>query len=74
MSDLGVRGPCHTAKRYMPAGYYPNGYRVGYDAQAKEYRIALTGLGCETDPAVHAVRRAPDHARRTGFTLSRNPP
>ena len=21
---------------------YPNGYRVGYDAQAKEYRIALT--------------------------------
>jgi hypothetical protein len=34
-----------TAKRYVPAGYYPNGYRVGYDAQAKEYRIALTGLG-----------------------------
>ena len=31
-----------TAKRYVPAGYYPNGYRVGYDAQAKEYRITLT--------------------------------
>jgi hypothetical protein len=30
-----------TAKRYVPAGYYPNGYQVGYDAQAKEYRIAL---------------------------------
>jgi hypothetical protein len=40
MSDLRVRRP-HGA----PAGYYPNGYRVGYDAQAKEYRIALTGLG-----------------------------
>jgi hypothetical protein len=34
-----------TAKRYVPAGYYQNGYPVGYDAQAKEYRIALTGLG-----------------------------
>jgi hypothetical protein len=22
----------------VPAGYYPNGYRVGYDAQTKEYR------------------------------------
>ena len=31
-----------TAKRYVSAGYYPNGYRVGYDAQAKEYRITLT--------------------------------
>jgi hypothetical protein len=29
----------------VPAGYYPNGYRVGYDAQAKEYQIALTDLG-----------------------------
>jgi hypothetical protein len=35
---------------------YPNGHRAGYDAQAKEY---------------HAVRRAPDPARGTGFTLSR---
>jgi len=23
---------------------YPNGYRDGYDAQAKDYRIALTGF------------------------------
>jgi hypothetical protein len=29
---------------HVPAGYYPNGSQVGYDAQAKEYRIALTGL------------------------------
>ena len=28
----------------VPAGYYPGAYRVAYDAQAKEYRIALTGL------------------------------
>ena len=34
-----------TAKQYVRAGYYPNGYQVGYDAQAKEYRIALTSLG-----------------------------
>lgn len=26
------------------AGYYPSAYRVTYDAQAKEYRIALTSL------------------------------
>jgi uncharacterized protein len=44
-ADGGVSIAVPTAKRYVPAGYYPNGYRVGYDAQAKEYRIALTGLG-----------------------------
>jgi hypothetical protein len=27
------------------AGYYPNGYSVRWDAAAREYRIALTGLG-----------------------------
>lgn len=30
--------------RYPQAGYFPTAYRVAYDAQAKEYRIALTGL------------------------------
>ena len=44
-ADGGVSIAVLTAKRYVPAGYYPNGYRVGYDAQAKEYRIALTSLG-----------------------------
>jgi hypothetical protein len=33
-----------AAKRYVPAGYYPNGCRVGYDAQAKEYRIHLSRI------------------------------
>jgi hypothetical protein len=32
------------AQRSSPAGYYPAAYRVTYDAQAKEYRIALTQL------------------------------
>ncbi|HJP86454.1 MAG TPA: hypothetical protein VJ852_10720 [Gemmatimonadaceae bacterium] len=30
--------------QYPQAGYYPTQYRVTYDPQAKEYRIALTGL------------------------------
>ena len=33
-----------AAQRYAPAGFYMNGYRASYDAQAGEYRIALTGL------------------------------
>ena len=40
--DRGASVAVPTARRYVPAGNYPNGYRVGYDAQAKEYRIALT--------------------------------
>ncbi|HET6567205.1 MAG TPA: hypothetical protein VFG50_04510 [Rhodothermales bacterium] len=31
-------------ERYPTAGYYPQAYRVTYDAHAKEYRIALTDL------------------------------
>jgi Domain of unknown function (DUF5602) len=34
-----------TSQRYSPAGFYLTGYRLSYDAQWKEYRIALTGLG-----------------------------
>jgi hypothetical protein len=33
-----------TAQRYSPAGYYPSAYRIMWDAQAKEYRVALTQL------------------------------
>jgi hypothetical protein len=44
-AESGVSIAVPSAKRYVPAGYYPNGYRVGYDAQAKEYPIALAGLG-----------------------------
>jgi hypothetical protein len=36
--------PVSIAARYNPAGYYPSAYRITWDAQAKEYRIALTGL------------------------------
>ena len=32
------------AKRASPAGWYPGAYRVTYDAQAREYRIALSKL------------------------------
>jgi hypothetical protein len=34
-----------TTRRSSPAGFYLTGYRLSYDAQWKEYRIALTGLG-----------------------------
>jgi hypothetical protein len=33
-----------SARRYEPAGLYPSGYRVSWDARAREFRIALTGL------------------------------
>jgi hypothetical protein len=36
--------PVPVSPRYSPAGLYMNGYRVSYDAQSGEYRIALTGL------------------------------
>ena len=36
--------PLPGAQRHRPAGFYPGAYRVAYDAQAKEYRIALTQL------------------------------
>jgi hypothetical protein len=36
--------PVSTAARYSPAGFYPSAYRITWDAQAREYRIALTQL------------------------------
>ena len=36
--------PVPTAQKYSPAGYYPSAYRITWDAQQKEYRIALTQL------------------------------
>lgn len=36
--------PIPVPQLYPEAGYYPTSYRVSYDAQAKEYRIALSGL------------------------------
>ncbi|HEY4304518.1 MAG TPA: hypothetical protein VGM82_08635 [Gemmatimonadaceae bacterium] len=39
--------PVSTAAHYSPAGYYPGAYRITYDAQAKEYRVALTQLSAK---------------------------
>lgn len=36
--------PVSTAQRYEPAGFYPSAYRITWDAQAKEFRVALTQL------------------------------
>lgn len=36
--------PVSTAAHYSPAGYYPSAYRITWDAQAKEYRVALTQM------------------------------
>jgi hypothetical protein len=36
--------PVPMAQQYSPAGFYPSAYRISWDAQAKEYRIAMTGL------------------------------
>jgi len=33
-----------SARRYEPAGLYPSGYRVSWDAGRREFHIALTGL------------------------------
>ena len=36
--------PVTASRRYTPAGFYMSAYRVSYNAQAAEYRVALTGL------------------------------
>ncbi|HEX5829985.1 MAG TPA: DUF5602 domain-containing protein [Gemmatimonadaceae bacterium] len=36
--------PIPMPKRYQNPGYYPDAYRIAWDPQAKEYRVALTGL------------------------------
>ena len=36
--------PVSTPAKYSPAGFYPSAYRITWDAQQKEYRIALTQL------------------------------
>ena len=36
--------PVPTAAKYSPAGFYPSAYRITWDAQQKEYRVALTQL------------------------------
>jgi hypothetical protein len=36
--------PVSTQPKYALSGFYPNAYRITYDAEAKEYRVALTQL------------------------------
>jgi len=36
--------PISVPARYAQSGWYPTSYRVTYDAQAKEYRVALSGM------------------------------
>ena len=36
--------PVSTPAKYTPAGFYASAYRISWDAQQKEYRIALTQL------------------------------
>jgi len=33
-----------SAARYEPAGLYPAGYRISWDAGPREFRVALTDL------------------------------
>ena len=39
-----VSAPVRVPQRYPTAGYFPTSYRVTYDAQAGETRVALTGM------------------------------
>ena len=43
-SNPDVTAPISVASLYAQAGWYPTAYRVSYDAQAKTYYVALTGL------------------------------
>ena len=36
--------PVSTPAKYSPAGFYPSAYRISWDAQQKEYRVAVTQL------------------------------
>jgi Domain of unknown function (DUF5602) len=36
--------PLPVPKRYQEPGHYPTAYRITWDAKAREYRIALTGM------------------------------
>jgi hypothetical protein len=41
--------PVPTPKAYAEPGYYPGAYRITWDAETREYRIALTQLEKQTD-------------------------
>jgi len=37
--------PIPQPARYPKPGWYPSAYRITFDAQAKEYRVGMTGFG-----------------------------
>jgi len=43
-AEIDESTPVSTAQKYSPAGYYPSAYRITWDAQQKENRIALMQL------------------------------
>jgi hypothetical protein len=46
-ADAAVRDeiiPVSTAARRAAPGFYPGAYRIMYDAETREYRVALTRL------------------------------
>lgn len=44
LSKPDVSAPVRVPQRYPTAGYFPTSYRVTYDAQAGETRVALTSM------------------------------
>jgi hypothetical protein len=44
LSEPDFSGTIPVPELYPEPGYFPTSYKVTYDAQAKEYRVALTGL------------------------------
>ena len=44
LSHPDALSPISVPTRYAQSGWYPTSYRVTYDAQAKEYRVALSGM------------------------------
>ena len=44
LSKPNFSGAIPVPELYPEPGYFPTSYKVTYDAQAKEYRVALTGL------------------------------
>ena len=44
LSQPDVTSPISVPAQYAQSGWYPTTYHVTYDAQAKEYRVALSGM------------------------------
>jgi hypothetical protein len=44
LSHPDATSPISVPARYAQSGWFPTSYRVTYDPQAKEYRVALSGM------------------------------